>query len=80
MIWKTKDGAEIAVKDMEDLHIINVIKFLNKQHEIKKIEYSKTVDQMCHEDKYGYHHEPEKPVKPKIYYALVKEAKRRGIC
>jgi len=29
--WRTKDGREIAVRDLEDAHLLNVIRFLRRR-------------------------------------------------
>ena len=31
-IWKTKDGKEIEIKDIEKSHLINIIKYLNNKN------------------------------------------------
>lgn len=31
MKWTTKDGTKIAIRDMTDSHIVNVIKLMNKK-------------------------------------------------
>lgn len=33
VIWKCKDGREIAVRDMEDAHLVNTIRYLERRAE-----------------------------------------------
>jgi hypothetical protein len=32
-MWKTKDGKSIRIRDMEDSHLVNAIRFLARAHE-----------------------------------------------
>ena len=43
MNWKTKDGRSIAVKDMDDNHLLNSIRYLERKHLEKIYEFEDMV-------------------------------------
>ena len=47
IVWKTKDGKEIQVKDMETQHIINAIKFDERKKEKSLKELSDLADALA---------------------------------
>jgi hypothetical protein len=51
MKHRTKDGEEIDIKDMEDVHLKNTIKFIERKAE-EGVEVHITVSGMCGDDFY----------------------------
>lgn len=42
--WKTKDGREIPIKDMDNNHLVNTLKMLQKHYEREDFIYNNLLD------------------------------------
>jgi hypothetical protein len=82
LIWETKDGIKIQIEDMEDSHLINTIKMIERNafegfYENEPVAVTENMGDMA-----SYYAEQQTP--PKIdlhvsYSALVYEAYKRGL-
>lgn len=70
-VWRQKDGREILIVDLEDNHLMNILKYIEN--------CNFTMTKICgggyDPDSYDY---DEIDLKP-IYNSLLTEAKRRGL-
>lgn len=77
-LWLPRDGEPIAIKDMEDDHLCNTIRYMDRRLEEQKETAEMPMDSRGQERYFKFlsslpgDHWP-------IYYDMVKEAKRRGL-
>ncbi len=83
-IWQTKDGRKVRICDMTNSHLLNTIKYLEKQTQYAKAELSYPsfqgdMAQMCAENEwYAFQEAGPDDVYP-IYDDMVQEALRRKL-
>jgi hypothetical protein len=83
--WKTKDGREILIKDLEDSHLMNIIKLIERNYakaigtyligpgpsgEMAQDAFDREFDKLNEEGPYGFN---------ESYEALIDEADKREI-
>ncbi len=81
--WTCKDGRKIRIKDMDDGHLTNTIKFLKRQHaqalDISPPCFQGEMAQMYAEQEYDNRMSSEVWDLFPIYMDMVEEAERRGL-
>jgi hypothetical protein len=76
--WKQRNGTLIRVKDMDDLHLFNTIKMLERGAAKECERVSEREGRSLDPDEVAFDHTAEQFLKP-IYHAMVKVAEARGI-
>lgn len=83
--WRTKDGKTIRLSEMEDSHLINSIKFMERAAKVDMageilLQYALLAFKPSRKvrDLIAWEAKKDKPEAPAMYWALRREAERRG--
>jgi hypothetical protein len=84
--WKTKDGRTIAIRDMDDGHLTNTIRFLERAHTARVRQvilnppaFQGEMAQLCADAEYNALLESEPGDVFPVYHDLVQEQQRRKL-
>lgn len=84
--WRSKDGQTVTLADMADSHLLNAILFLERSAAMNfagelllTFALAKYKPSQAERDALSYAKGQEKPEAPPMYWAMIREAERRGM-